>query len=138
MCKRCRASFGKQGFAINYRHVIDTLVRKPGAFANYRFHEEMFPTSQFRIAYDMDNLSSHKRMGVREAIEATGATLMFLPPYSPDFNPIELAFSKLKTLLRKSAARTVEALWDLIAEITNQFSSQECINHFRHCGHHAN
>ncbi len=100
--------------------------------------QQLVPTLKSTDIVVMDNLSGHKRMGVREAIEATGATLMYLPPYSPDFNPIGLAFSKLKTLLRKSAARTVEALWDLIAEITNQFSSQECINYFRHCGYHAN
>ena len=62
----------------------------------------------------MDNLGSHKGAGVRKAIEAAGATLLYLPPYSPDFNPIEKAFSKLKALLRKAAERTVDALWDRI------------------------
>ena len=100
--------------------------------------QQLVPTLKSTDIVVMDNLSSHKRLGVRETIEATGATLMFLPPYSPDLNPIELAFSKLKTLLRKSAARTIEALGDTIAEITNQFSTRECINYFRHCGYHAN
>lgn len=86
----------------------------------------------------MDNLSSHKREGVRKAIETAGAELHYLPPYSPDFNPIELAFSKLKTLLRKAAERTVEGLWNRIATILDQFTDQECQNYFRHCGYTAN
>lgn len=85
----------------------------------------------------MDNLSSHKKAGVREAIEAVGAELMFLPPYSPDLNPIELAFSKLKTLLRKAAARTVEQLEVALVKIIDQFESTECINYFRKCGYTA-
>lgn len=86
----------------------------------------------------MDNLSSHKRSGVREAIESVGAELMYLPPYSPDLNPIELAFSKLKTLLRKAAARTTDELEKAIVKIIDQFQTQECINYFRHCGYNAN
>lgn len=86
----------------------------------------------------MDNLSSHKRVGVREAIESVGAQLMYLPPYSPDLNPIELAFSKLKTLLRKAAARTTAELEKAIVEIIEQFETEECINYFRHCGYNAN
>lgn len=86
----------------------------------------------------MDNLSSHKRVGVKQAIESVGAELMFLPPYSPDLNPIELAFSKLKTLLRKAATRTVGELENAIVEIIDQFQPQECINYFRHCGYYAN
>ena len=65
----------------------------------------------------MDNLSSHKRDAVRERIEAAGATLRFLPPYSPDFNPIEKAFSRLKAMLRKIGERTVAGLWDLIGRL---------------------
>jgi transposase len=86
----------------------------------------------------MDNLSSHKRAGVKEAIESVGAELMYLPPYSPDLNPIELAFSKLKTLLRKAAARTTDELEKAIVKIIDQFQTQECINYFRHCGYNAN
>lgn len=100
--------------------------------------QQRVPTLNPNDIVVMDNLSSHKRVGVQKAIEATGATLMYLPPYSPDLNPIELAFSKLKTLLRKAAARTVEELWQAIAEIIQQFSQQECINYFKHCGYHAN
>ena len=86
----------------------------------------------------MDNLSSHKRVGVRNAIESVGAQLMYLPPYSPDLNPIELAFSKLKTLLRNAATRTTAELENAIAKIIEQFEPQECINYFRHCGYYAN
>ena len=86
----------------------------------------------------MDNLSSHKRAGVKEAIESVGAQLFYLPPYSPDLNPIELAFSKLKTLLRKAAARTVDDLENAIVRIIEQFNPKECVNFFRHCGYRAN
>jgi transposase len=83
----------------------------------------------------MDNLGSHKVEGVREAIEAQGAQLLYLPPYSPDLNPIELAFSKLKRLLRSAAARTVSALWDTIGSLLDRFSPAECAAYFRHCGY---
>ena len=79
----------------------------------------------------MDNLSSHKIEGVRAAIEATGAELRYLPPYSPDLNPIEQAFAKLKALLRKIAARSVEALWTAVG----QFAPGECANYLRHSGY---
>jgi transposase len=81
-----------------------------------------------------DNLSSHKVAGVREAIEARGASLLFLPPYSPDLNPIELAFSKLKRLLREAAERNVETLWQTIGRLLDRFSPQECANYIRYCG----
>ena len=76
----------------------------------------------------MDNLGSHKGVGVRKAIEAAGATLLYLPPYSPDFNPIEKAFSKLKALLRKAAERTVDALWNKIGQLLSDFTPTECAN----------
>jgi transposase len=83
----------------------------------------------------MDNLSSHKSQAVRDAIEAVGAQLLLLPPYSPDFNPIEQAFSKLKALLRKAAARTLEELWNAIGEALRDFSSEECANFFSNAGY---
>ncbi len=83
----------------------------------------------------MDNLPAHKVTGVRQAIEAVGAVLLYLPPYSPDLNPIEMAFSKLKALLRKAAERTVDGLWDKIGEILKQFTPQECRNYFKHDGY---
>jgi len=83
----------------------------------------------------MDNLPAHKGDRVRELIEARGATLSLLPPYSPDLNPIEMAFSKLKTLLRKAAERSVTALWDRIGQILDEFTPQDCANYFRHAGY---
>ena len=83
----------------------------------------------------MDNLSSHKIDGVRQAIEDRGARLLYLPPYSPDFNPIEMVFAKLKALLRKAAERTVDALWDTIGETLDTFTPQECVNYFKHAGY---
>ena len=83
----------------------------------------------------LDNLSSHKRASVRARIEAAGATLRFLPPYSPDFNPIEEAFSNLKTMLRKAQERTVGSLWDLIGKIVDILKPAECANYFSSCGY---
>jgi transposase len=83
----------------------------------------------------MDNLKVHKMAAVRQAIEASGATLLFIPPYSPDLNPIELAFSKLKALLRAKAISTTEALWKAVGELCGNFSPAECANYFRHDGY---
>ena len=83
----------------------------------------------------MDNLSSHKRTAVRTLIEGAGATLLFLPPYSPDFNPIEKAFARLKALLRKAAERTVSGLWELIGRLVDLFTPRECANYFSSCGY---
>jgi len=83
----------------------------------------------------MDNLPAHKVAGVREAIEAAGARLLYLPPYSPDFNPIEKAFAKLKALLRKAAARTIPDLWQAIAEALDVFKAEECRNYFNAAGY---
>jgi transposase len=80
----------------------------------------------------IDNLPAHKVAGARKLIEAANATLIYLPPYSPDFNPIEMAFAKLKALLRKAAARTRDALWDCIDATLTAFTPQECANYFRH------
>jgi len=83
----------------------------------------------------MDNLPAHKVSGVRRMIENAGARLLYLPPYSPDFNPIEMAFSKLKALLRKAAARTIDDLWDTIVESIDQFTPDECKNYFQAAGY---
>ena len=83
----------------------------------------------------MDNLSSHKVKGVKDAIEATGALLLYLPPYSPDFNPIEQYFSKLKAALRKTAARTVEALWNAIASFYDDLTATHRSNFFYKAGY---
>ncbi len=83
----------------------------------------------------MDNLSSHKRVAARELIEAAGAELRFLPPYSPDLNPIEMAFSKLKALLRKAAERTVEGLWTAIGRLVDVITPTESANFFTAAGY---
>ena len=83
----------------------------------------------------VDNLSAHKVEGVRSKIEAAGASLLYLPPYSPDLNPIEMAFAKLKALLRKAAARTRDSLWDAIADVLPAFTPSECANYITHAGY---
>ena len=85
----------------------------------------------------MDNLPAHKVHGVREAIEAVGASVLYLPPYSPDFNPIEMAFAKLKTILRAAAARTIDALWQAIADALKRFTPNECRNYLVAAGYDA-
>ena len=83
----------------------------------------------------MDNLPAHKPAAVRAAIEQAGAALLYLPPYSPDFNPIENAFAKLKAMLRKAAARTIDQLWDAIGHALPAFSPTECANYFTAAGY---
>ena len=83
----------------------------------------------------MDNLPAHKVAGVRQAIERVGARLHYLPPYSPDLNPIEMAFSKLKACLRTAAARTVDALWQSLGDALIRFSAEECRHFFEATGY---
>ena len=83
----------------------------------------------------MDNLGSHKSGAIRKAIRAAGARLFFLPPYSPDLNPIEQVFAKLKTLLRKAEERTIEAVWRRIGTLLECFTPEECTNYFRNAGY---
>jgi transposase len=83
----------------------------------------------------LDNLSAHKVAGVREAIEATGAQLLYLPPCSPDLNPIEQLFAKLKALLRKAAERSLDGLWNRIASLLGAFTPEECANYLRNAGY---
>lgn len=97
----------------------------------------LVPTLQAGDLVVMDNLAAHKIAGVRERIEAAGATLLYLPPYSPDFNPIELWFAKLKALLRTARWRTVEEVWSTVAACLASFSATECRNYFHHCGYAA-
>lgn len=85
----------------------------------------------------LDNLSSHKRAEAAALVEAYGATLLFLPPYSPDLNPIEMIFAKLKHLLRKAGERTGEGLWNRIGSLLDDFPPYQCINYFRHPGYAA-
>ncbi len=96
------------------------------------------PTLQPGDVVITDNLSAHKVDGIRQAIEAQGAKLVYLPPYSPDLNPIEQLFAKLKALLRKAAARTVSTLWAAIGVLLQSFEPDECANYFRHAGYGSN
>ena len=82
----------------------------------------------------MDNLPAHKVAGIRNMIEDAGARLLYLPPYSPDFNPIEMAFSKLKAMLRKASARTINELWLVIVEDVEKFPAKDCQNYFAAAG----
>jgi len=104
------------------------------AFLAY-VQQVLVPTLKQGDLVVMDNLASHKRTGVRESIEAAGGRLLYLPSYSPDLNPIELAFSKLKWLLRSAAERTVDALWSRLGQLLDHFPAQQCRNYFRHCGY---
>jgi transposase len=93
------------------------------------------PTLQTGDIVILDNLSSHRVDGVRQALAAVGATLLYLPPYSPDLNPIEKLFAKLKTLLRKAAKRSTEELWKEIGELLNTVTTSECANYFASSGY---
>jgi len=97
--------------------------------------QQLAPTLKPGDVVVLDNLSSHKRAGVREAIEAAGAVLLYLPPYSPDLNPIEHAFAKFKWLLKSAAERTVEALWHTCGQLLDKFTPTECRNYIHHCGY---
>jgi transposase len=97
--------------------------------------QQLAPTLQPGDLVVLDNLSSHKRAGVREAIESVGATLLYLPPYSPDFNPIEQAFAKFKWLLKSAAQRTVDSLWRTCGQLLDEFTPTECRNYIHHCGY---
>jgi transposase len=99
--------------------------------------QHLAPTLREGDTVVMDNLASHKLAGVREAIEAAGASLLYLPPYSPDLNPIELLFAKLKALLRSAGRRSVAGLWSLLADLLDRFDPGECQAYFKHCGYHA-
>ena len=83
----------------------------------------------------MDNLAAHKVAGIRETIAAVGASVLYLPPYSPDLNPIEQTFAKLKALLRKASARTRETLWTLIGQLLHTFTPGECRNSLANSGY---
>jgi transposase len=104
------------------------------AFLAY-VRQVLAPTLRQGDVVIMDNLGCHKSPKVREAIEAAGARLLFLPPYSPDFNPIEFAFSKLKSLLRAAAARTRDALWTAVGLVLDAVTPSECRNLFTAAGY---
>lgn len=113
--------------------VIDGPINGESFLAYVR--QVLVPTLQPGDVVIMDNLGSHKSAAVREAIDAAGAELRFLPPYSPDLNPIENAFAKLKALLRKLAARTRDALWNAVAAAIQAFTPAECANYYTAAGY---
>jgi len=113
--------------------VLDGAMNGP-AFQAY-VEQVLIPTFTPGDIVIMDNLPAHKAEGGRHAIEGAGCRLLYLPPYSPDFNPIEKAFAKLKALLRAKAKRTVEGLWNTVGQIVTLFEPQECGNYFKSCGY---
>jgi transposase len=113
--------------------VIDGAIN--GAIFLAWVEQVLVPTLRRGDVVIMDNLGAHKVAGVREAIKAVAASLLFIPPYSPDLNPIEQAFAKLKALLRARASRTVDALWKALGNLVNCFTPEECVNFLRHNGY---
>jgi transposase len=106
-----------------------------GAMFEAYVEQVLVPTLRPGDVVVMDNLGSHKSRAVRAAIERAGARLLYLPPYSPDLNPIEQAFAKLKALLRKAALRKVTELWKHLGDLTASFTPDECRNFLRHAGY---
>jgi Transposase and inactivated derivatives len=113
--------------------VLDGAMNGP-AFVAY-VEQVLTPTLRPGDVVVMDNLPAHKLAAVREVIERAGAELRFLPPYSPDFNPIEMAFSKLKAFLKKAAARTKDALWEAIRQGIDAITPTQCVNFFAAAGY---
>ena len=115
--------------------VLDGPMTGP-AFLAY-IEQFLAPTLRSGDVVVMDNLAVHKVAGVEAAIRAVGASLLYLPPYSPDLNPIEQVFAKLKTLLRRAAERSVDAVWRRIGDLLNRFPPAECANYLRNAGYAA-
>lgn len=115
--------------------VVDGAMDGPMFLAYVQ--QQLVPTLQPGDIVVMDNLSAHKVAGVRQAIEHAGARVAYLPPYSPDFNPIELVFSKLKWLLRSAATRTADSMWSFLGKVLDQYPTHECAAYLRHCGYNA-
>jgi transposase len=116
--------------------VIDGAIN--GKYFLAYVEQILLPTLRKGEIVVLDNLSSHKVAGVKELIESAGAEVLYLPPYSPDFNPIENVFSKLKTMLRKLKSRTMEDLWNNLGKLCDIFSPIECYNYFKHAGYRKN
>ena len=122
-----------------------TGLTAPGVFdgaidgESFRAYIEqiLVPTLQPGDIVIADNLGAHKVAGIQRALQAAGATLWYLPPYSPDLNPIELCFATLKALVRTARCRSTETLWPFLGECWAHFSPDECRNYFRHCGYSA-
>jgi len=115
--------------------VMDGAITGPHFLAYLK--QILVPTLQPGDVVVMDNLPAHKVAGVKEIVAKAGAQVLYLPPYSPDLNPIELAFSKLKWLLRSAKERDVEKLWKTCGELLDRFTAEECRNYLSHCGYRA-
>lgn len=117
--------------------IAPMVLDAPMTGETFRAYVEQFlaPTLSPGDVVVLDNLPAHKVAGIREALTAVGASILYLPPYSPDLNPIEQLFAKLKTLLRKAAARTRDALWDTIGRLLPAFSPTECRNYIENSGY---
>lgn len=124
---------GLRNDAITAPFVIDQPMN--GVIFRAYLEQCLVPTLKPGDIVVMDNLPAHKNEDVRKIIEAAGAKLLYLPPYSPDLNPIEMAFAKLKAHLRTAAERSIPALWDRIATVLDLFSADQCQNFFRHAGY---
>jgi transposase len=120
---------------IDAPYVLDQPIN--GASFTAWIVQQLCPTLKKGDIVIMDNLSSHKKPAVRQAIRGTGARLLFLPPYSPDLNPIEQMFAKLKHLLHKAAERSHEATWRRIGSLLDAFPPQECANYLKNSGYGA-
>lgn len=124
---------GLRNDAITAPFVIDQPMN--GVIFRAYLEQCLVPTLKPGDIVVMDNLPAHKNEDVRKIIEAAGAKLLYLPPYSPDLNPIEMAFAKLKAHLRTAAERSIPALWDRIGTVLDLFSANQCQNFFRHAGY---
>jgi transposase len=113
--------------------VVDGAIN--GALFKAWVEQHLAPTLRPGDLVVMDNLASHKVAGVHQAIKHAKAEVVYLPPYSPDLNPIETVFSKFKWFVRSQSRRTVEALWNLCGQVAQLFQEHECRNHFKHCGY---
>jgi transposase len=113
--------------------VVDGAINGELFLSWVRHH--LVPTLMHGDIVVIDNLGANKVAGVREAIDSVGARLVYLPPYSPDLNPIELVFSKFKWLLKSASAGTVVALWSVCGDMLDRFTEAKCRNCFRHCGY---
>jgi transposase len=127
-------------FVAGLRHsgiVAPLVLEGPMTGAAFRAYVEQFlaPALAPGDVVVLDNLAAHKVQGVREALATAGASLLYLPPYSPDLNPIEQLFAKLKALLRQAAARTKDELWTTIGRLLAAIPVAECVNYLRHCGY---
>jgi transposase len=125
------AGLTSRGFIAPY--VIDGAMN--GAIFQAWVDQMLAPQLRPGDVVVMDNLAAHKAAAIRSRIEQQGAKLLFLPAYSPDLNPIEQAFSKLKALLRAAKERTVDGLWDRIGSLLERFSPAECQNYIANCGY---